>query len=76
MIEAIIGWAWPYLLAIGGAVVVVWRAYASGKSAGKNEKEVEHARERAQDLERVRRAGGARPSGSVSDDPANRDNWK
>ncbi len=74
MIEAIIGWAWPYLLAGFAVLAGVWHSYSSGKKAGRNEKEVEHAKQRAKDLDRIKRSSNAQPVGSLSDDPNNRDN--
>lgn len=65
------------LTAIAAAVVAalagVWRIYASGKKAGRNEEGARHAEDRDENLERIKRAADARPSGSVSDDPRNRD---
>lgn len=74
MIAALIDWLWPLLMAAGIALVAYWRAYASGKKAGRNEKEIDHAKERARDLERIKSAAGARPSVGVQHDPLNRDN--
>lgn len=74
MTAALIDWLWPYLMASGIALVAYWRAYASGKKAGRNEKEVDHAKERARDLERIKSAADARPSVELHRDPYNRDN--
>ena len=74
MIEALIAWAWPYILAAGVVAAGVWQSYSSGKKAGRNEKEVEAAQERAKDLDRLRSAADARPTTGLQDDPNNRDN--
>jgi len=72
--EALIGWVMPYLIAAGAALFGVWRLWAAGKSAGRNEERAKHAEDRANNLDRIKRAADARPSGGVHDDPHNRDN--
>lgn len=74
MIGALIEWAWPYVLAIGGAAFAYWRVWSTAKKRGREEKELEYAKDRAEQLNRIRRANDARPTGSVHDDPNNRDN--
>lgn len=74
MIEALIAWAWPYVLAAGVVLAGLWQTYSSGKKAGRNEKAVEQAKERARDMERLRNAADARPSSSLQNDEYNRDN--
>lgn len=74
MIEALIAWAWPYILAAGVVAAGVWQTYSSGKKAGRNEKAAEQAKERARDMERLRNAADARPTVGMHDDPNNRDN--
>ena len=71
--EAIIAWAWPYLLAAGGALLVTWRVWAAGNQAGRDKERAMHAAQERENLERIKRADAARPSGSVQDDPYNRD---
>lgn len=51
-----------------------WRIFAAGKSAGVDKQKAKEAEARAEELERIKRASGARPAGSVLDDPNNRDN--
>ena len=72
--EALIAWAWPYLLAAGVALAGAWQLWASGKKAGRNEERATSAAQREKDLDRIKRAADARPRGGVSDDPYNRDN--
>lgn len=60
--------------AVGGVALAMWRTYASGKSAGRNEQKVKEAEANAKHLQRVRDAANARPNDSVSNDPNNRDN--
>ena len=74
MMAALIEWLWPYLLAVGGAGLGFWRVWATAKNRGREEKELEYAKERAEQLNRIRRAADAQPTGGVSDDPYNRDN--
>lgn len=74
MIGAILGDLWPYVLAVAAVVAGIWKSYSSGKKAGRDEAEVETARERAKDLDRLRSAADARPTTSLQDDPFNRDN--
>lgn len=73
MIETLIGSFWPYLAALGGAVIGIWRIYAAGKSAGINHERAKNAIQREADLERIKRAADAKPVGGVQDDPFNRD---
>jgi len=72
-VSALIAWAWPYLIAAGAALLGVWKVWATGKRAGRNEERIRHAQEREENLNRIKRAANARPSGRVSDDPYNRD---
>lgn len=74
MIGALIEWAWPYVLAVAGAGFGFWQVWSSGKKRGREEKELGYAKDRADQLDRIRRANDARPTGGVSDDPNNRDN--
>lgn len=71
--EALIGWALPYIVAAVGALIGLWRVWAAGKKAGKNEERARYAEAREKNLERIKRAAGAKPRG-VHDDPYNRDN--
>lgn len=71
--SALIGWALPYLLAAGAAVLGLWRVWASGKQSGRNQERASHAESRDKNLERIKRADAARPVGGVQDDPNNRD---
>lgn len=64
---------WPYIAAAGAALIGIWRLYATGKSAGINQEKAKEAAARERDLDAIKRAAGARPSGSVEDDPNNRD---
>lgn len=66
------------LTAIGAAlaatVVGIWRIYAAGRKAERNELKAKEAENRAKNLGRIRDAAAARPAGSVQSDPHNRDN--
>jgi GH24 family phage-related lysozyme (muramidase) len=77
MLDLILGGSAKFYAVIVGLAtivtgfVVAWRhTYNSGKNA----KEVEHAKARAKNLEKIRDAVRAKPRGSVHDDPHNRDN--
>lgn len=72
--EALIAWAWPYLLAAGVALAGAWQLWASGKKAGRNEERATNAAQREKDLDRIKRAADARPSADIVSDPYNRDN--
>ena len=71
--EALIAWAWPYLLAAGVALAGAWQLFASGKRAGRDAERASNAKQREKDLDRIKRAADARPHGGVQDDPYNRD---
>jgi len=71
--EALIAWALPYLLAAGAAALGIWRVWASGKKAGRNQERASNAAQREKNLDRIRRADAARPVGRLQDDPHNRD---
>lgn len=60
--------------AVIASVAALFRAYVAGRSAEKSKQKAKEAESRAKELERIRDAALARPSGSVSDDPNNRDN--
>lgn len=60
--------------AVLAALAGVWRVYASGRTAGRNERKAKEAQDRADNLKRIHDAAGARPSVGVPDDPHNRDN--
>lgn len=72
--SALIGWALPYLIAAGAALVGIWRVWAAGKKAGRNQERAKNAKDRAENIDRIKRAAGAKPSLGVRDDPRNRDN--
>ena len=72
--EAIISWAWPYLVAAGIALAGAWQLWAAGKQAGRDAERAKHAAQERENLDRIKRAADARPRGGVSDDPYNRDN--
>lgn len=74
MIETLIAWAWPYVLAASVVLAGLWQTYSSGKKAGRNEQAAQQAKERARDMERLHSAANARPDIGVHDDPNNRDN--
>lgn len=59
--------------AVLAALAGVWRVYASGKAAGRSEQKAKEADSYAKHIRDVTRAADARPRGSVSDDPHNRD---
>ena len=62
------------LVAAGGALLALWRIIAGVKQSGVDKQKAKEAEARAQNLDRIKRAADARPTGSVSDDPYNRDN--
>ena len=61
---------------IGGVLAVIaagWAAARGLTKAGENKQKAKEAKARAENLDRIQRAADARPVGSVSDDPNNRD---
>lgn len=56
--------------AVFGASAVIFR---KGSTSGRDAEIAREAKAREQDIELVKRAAGARPSGRVLDDPNNRD---
>jgi hypothetical protein len=79
-ILALIGPFMPYVIAALAAIVgggsYVWNAKRKARAEGVALQQAKEAEARAQDIENIRIASGARPSGSVLDDPNNRDNTK
>lgn len=73
MITELLRRVWPYIASAAAAVIVVARIFAAGKSAGINQERAKHADQDRENLDRIRRAADARPTGSVHDDPYNRD---
>lgn len=71
--EALIAWAWPYVLGAGAALVAAWRVWAAGKQAGRDAERAKHAAQERENLDRIKRAADARPTVGVRDDPFNRD---
>ncbi len=72
--EALIAWAWPYLVAALAVVGGLWMVRSGGVEYGRNQERAKHAAQERENLDRIKRAADARPSGSVYDDPYNRDN--
>lgn len=60
--------------AVIAAIAAVWKAYSAGRSAADAKQRLKEAEANAKEKDRIIRAATARPSGSVSDDPHNRDN--
>lgn len=70
----------PFLPYVIGAVTLlvggtgyVWNAKRKARNEGIAEQKAKEAEANAQELDRIRAAAGAQPSGSVSNDPNNRD---
>lgn len=72
----------PYLIAAGGALLVVWKLWAGGKQAGIDQQKVKEAVARNDEIERIKNAAAAgdavRPPMQPDDpgilsDPNNRD---
>lgn len=59
---------------IVAALLAIWKAFSTGKRAGRDQQRVKEAEARAKNLDRIRDAADARPAGDVSIDPRNRDN--
>ena len=59
------------ILGVIGSLIYAWR---EAVKSGERKKELEHANAERANLEKIKRAQRARPAGSVSDDPNNRDN--
>ena len=70
----------PYVIAglaalIGGGTFI-WNTKRKAKAEGVAQQLAKEAEARAQEIERIKDAAGARPVGGVSDDPNNRDNTR
>jgi hypothetical protein len=78
--SALLGPFLPYIVgavvAILGAGGFIWKTKRDARQAGIDEQKVKEAEARDLELERIKRAAGARPAGGVSGDPDNRDNWQ
>ena len=65
------------LTAIGvgilAALGIVWRIFAKGQTSGRDAQIAKEAKAREQDIELIKRASGAKPSGLPDNDPRNRD---
>jgi len=64
-------------LIVAGAVAglgIIWRVLAGVKQSGIDKQKAKEAEQRDRNLEAIKRAADARPSGSVLNDPNNRDN--
>lgn len=73
LLKPLLGYLVPALIAVVGAGGYVWNAKRKAKAEGVAEQQAREAEANAQELDRVRRAAGAQPAGSVSDDPNNLD---
>ena len=63
-------------LIVGGVLAgltVIWRVLAGVKKSGVDQQKAKEAEARERNLEAIKRAAGARPAGSVLNDPNNRD---
>ena len=69
------GWLSAIGAAFVAAVVGVWRIYHSGHKAGQDKQKAQEAKDRAQNLDRIRDAAMAKPRDVLSD-KRNRDNWR
>lgn len=61
------------LVALVGGGGYVWNAKRKAKNEGIAQQQAKEAESRAKNLEAIKRAAGAKPVGSVSDDPNNLD---
>jgi hypothetical protein len=59
--------------AAGAALLALWRILAGIKQSGVDKQKAKEAEAREKNLDRIKRAADARPTGGVSDDPNNRD---
>lgn len=61
---------------LGGVVVVagiIWRVLAGAKQSGVDKQKAKEAEAREKNLDAIKRAADAKPTGSVLDDPNNLD---
>lgn len=58
----------------GGILLIIGYVYARAYRDGMRRKELEEAKARAENLDRIKRAASAYPDVGLSDDPNNRDN--
>jgi hypothetical protein len=75
---ALLSGLWPYLIAAGAALGVLWGMMASAKKAGIQEQKAKEAEARQHDLDRIKAAAdaGARvqpDDPGMQHDPFNRD---
>jgi hypothetical protein len=77
MLDLLTG-GWVKFAALGAAILAlvgyVTFLFGKAREHGRMEEELKHANAKAANLEKIKRAARARPTGSVHDDPDNRDN--
>lgn len=65
------------LAVIGGAIIAfaltLWKAFSTGKKAGRDQQKAKEAEARAKNLDRIRDAADARPTDDIVSDRYNRD---
>lgn len=76
LLKPFLGYIVTGLIALVGAGGYLWNAKRKAKAEGIAEQKAREAEARAQEIERIKDAAGARPVGGVSDDPNNRDNQR
>ena len=63
------------IVGLVAALGTLFGLFKTVQKTGYEKRKAEEAEERAENIDRIADAAGAKPSGSVSDDPHNRDNW-
>lgn len=76
MIEFLLGKTGLILSGVLACLTILGTMIGFARKAGKDAQKVEEAKARERDLENIKRADNAVATGSVSDDPNNRDNQK
>jgi hypothetical protein len=62
------------MAAVVAAILGAWGLFSKIERSGVNKEKAKEAEARDKNLDKIKRAGDAKPVGGVSDDPNNRDN--
>lgn len=65
----------PWLVGVGLALAAIFGIYRKGGDAREAKLKAKEAKDREKVIDRLADAAAAKPAGSMSDDPHNRDTW-
>ena len=72
----IIAQFWPYIAGGAAFIVALIAAYTKGGQRTADRIKAKEAKDREKVIDRLASGAAAKPTGSVHDDPHNRDTWK